>query len=103
MTALPPLRDPGAQAERTLLAWTRTAIAQAAVALLLLRLTVEEPQLALVTVLPLLLAAAGLYVAARRRYRGVSSGSDEPAGPLLAALTAAAVAVAVTCALTVLV
>ena len=103
MTRQPTLRDPGAQAERTLLAWTRTSIAQTVVVLLLLRLTAEQPRLTLVTVLPLLLAAVGLYLAARRRYCRVSSGSNQPAGRLLAALTAVAVAVAVACGLTVLV
>ena len=102
MSGRPPLRDPGAQAERTLLAWTRTCVAQGAVVLLLLRLTAERPS-ALVAVVPLLLAAFGLHLAARRRYHDVSSGSDQPAGRLLAALTLVAVAVAAACALTVLV
>jgi uncharacterized membrane protein YidH (DUF202 family) len=102
VSSRPPLRDPGAQAERTLLAWTRTCIALAAVVLLLLRLTVEGLRPALLTVPPLLLTAIGLQLAARRRYRSVSSGSDEQAGPLLTAMAVAAVAVAVACALTVL-
>ena len=105
MTPRPPLRDPGAQAERTLLAWTRTAVAQAAVGLLLLRLTAGEVVLALVTVPLVLVTALGLHVAARRRYSGLSAGSgaaDQPAGRLLAAVTAVAVAVAAVCALSVL-
>ena len=71
-------------------------------AVLLVRLTVEELHPVLVMVPPLLAATAGLYLAARRRYRSVSSGSDEAAGPLLVAMTVAAVAVAVMCGLTVL-
>jgi uncharacterized membrane protein YidH (DUF202 family) len=99
----PPLRDPGAQAERTFLAWNRTCVAQGAVVLLLLRVTAERPTSALVVVVPLLLAVPGLHFAARRRYQHVSSGSDRPAGRLLTAMTAVALAVAAACAVTVLV
>lgn len=102
MTPPPSLRDPGAQAERTLLAWTRTGIAQAAVGLLLLRLAAPRSPLVLLLVLPLLATAIGLQVAARRRYSRLSAGSDEPAGRLLATLTVTSVITAVVCALSVL-
>lgn len=102
MTPPPSLRDPGAQAERTLLAWTRTGIAQAAVGLLLLRFTAPRTPLALLLVLPLLVTAVALQVAARRRYGRLSAGSDEPAGRLLAAVTVSGVTTAAVCALTLL-
>lgn len=97
-----PLRDPGAQAERTLLAWTRTCLALAAVALVLVRLSVGGAVLPSVGAAVVLLAALGLSVAARRRYLVVSSGSDRPPDRLALAATVVAVAVAALCGLSVL-
>ncbi len=98
-----PLRDPGEQAERTLLAWTRTCVGLAAVGLLLVRLTVLRAPLVLAGVPPLVAAALALHLGAQRRYRRVSSGSDRPDARLLTAVTVAGVLVAALCGLTVLV
>ncbi|BAJ29331.1 MULTISPECIES: DUF202 domain-containing protein [Kitasatospora] len=70
MTAAP--RDPGLQPERTLLAWSRTALVLAADALLVLR-TGYVHQLAGLAALGgvLALAAVGLYVHGLRRRSAV--------------------------------
>ena len=65
------LVDPGAAAERTRLAWTRTAMAFGAVGALLLHLPGGEPPAARPAAGVLaLLAAAALYAWSWGRYRG---------------------------------
>lgn len=66
----PRLPDPGAQSERTALAWTRTAVALVVVAALQLRVTVVERDIGpVVLALGLVGVGAVLYVAGQRRYR----------------------------------
>jgi uncharacterized membrane protein YidH (DUF202 family) len=83
--------EPGAAAERTLLAWVRTGLVFGGCALLLARLVQpRHPLAALVAALLGLAAAAALAGRAGDRYR---SGAREPAPGLLLALTAAVLAV----------
>jgi uncharacterized membrane protein YidH (DUF202 family) len=66
----PVLLDPAAQSERTLLAWTRTALAVTAVAAFLLRVTADQQQAPLIVAAgALLCAGVVLYAGGHRRYR----------------------------------
>jgi uncharacterized membrane protein YidH (DUF202 family) len=84
--------DRSAAAERTLLAWTRTSIAVAAVGLLVVRLMVADAPVLAAAGFIVAAAAVGLSVASRRRYEW-----------LPVAVAVVSVAVAVLCALTALV
>lgn len=94
------LFDPGAQAERTALAWRRTALGVAVGGVVALRVTgpVLGPVAAVAAVTGSLLAAAAWWVTGRR-YRAVHrslhtqgdlGGLAHPAVPLVAVSTAAA-------------
>lgn len=66
--------DPGLQAERTHLAWSRTALAVAAIAALVIRSGLSEASTTLVVAGCLLALPAGLMVVlGRRRARDVDS------------------------------
>jgi uncharacterized membrane protein YidH (DUF202 family) len=64
-------QDPGLAAERTALAWSRTALAVAAVAALLLRIAERHPSpvAGLVTASIALLVALAMWAYGRRGYR----------------------------------
>lgn len=63
MVELNSQRDPGLQAERTSLAWSRTSLALAANAILILRTAITERHLPLILVAGVIgLAAAGIWV-----------------------------------------
>lgn len=86
-------QDPGLAAERTALAWNRTALAVAAVAALLLRIAERHPSpmAGLATAIIALLVALAMGAYGRRGYRpgaGARLAAREPT-----ALWAAAVAV----------
>lgn len=66
------VQDPGLQAERTRLAWSRTALAMAVLGALELHPTrVDLPLVDRVPGLVMLLAAVGVGVAGGRRYRSI--------------------------------
>lgn len=71
---------PGAQAERTRLAWVRTAITIIVGAVIALRVTVEDvgPTAIAVTV-GCAVAAGAVLVASRHRYRRAAGALDAPA------------------------
>ena len=87
--------DSGVAARRTLLAWSRTALAMAADALLFLRAGAQREDLSLLLVgvalsaLALFLAAAGWH-----RHRALRERQSRPVAEAVVALTAAGVAVA---------
>lgn len=91
----PPARDPGLAAERTALAWSRTALAVAAVAALLLRIAERHPAplAALLTASVALLVALAMWAYGRNGYR--PGGRARVAAREPTALHAAALAVAV--------
>ena len=87
------VRDPGLQAERTTLAWSRTALALAAVTLLVARtLTVRVGLWIAVVVVAGTLVAGGAMLVADRRYRRWTAGG----GRLYRAATPNAALAAVT-------
>ena len=90
----PPARDPGLAAERTALAWSRTALAVAAVAALLLRIAERRsaPVAGLLTASVALLVALAMWAYGRRGYR--PGAQARPAAREPTALWAASVAVA---------
>jgi len=90
-----PVRDPGLQAERTALAWNRTALAMLANGLLTLRAGVQTGEVELLGfgLLMLALAAAGAATGWIRR-RQLATGSAAAPAVWLMAGTAAAVLVA---------
>ncbi len=91
------LADRGAQAERTLLAWSRTCIALAGTGALLVRFSAGAAPFAVVLGLSLGAAATLTYVGARRRYEAVRRG-DSPGSGLLRWLVAVSLTVATCCA-----
>lgn len=82
--ALPPY-DPGLQAERTVLAWRRTAVAVLVNALLWLRAGLADGDSALLLLgMALLALAAGFHVCGRQRGRALATGArPAPAHPAL--------------------
>ncbi|WP_214366720.1 DUF202 domain-containing protein [Pseudonocardia sp. H11422] len=83
------LLDPAAQSERTLLAWSRTALTVGAVAAFLLRITADQQfAIGVAAALALIAAGAALYVAGHRRYRrllrDVPAGRPVTVGPVMA-------------------
>jgi uncharacterized membrane protein YidH (DUF202 family) len=67
-------RDPGLQAERTALAWQRTALTSAGTAALVLRLgEIADNPVLIATGVLLAGTAAGAYVAGRMRVRRVAA------------------------------
>ncbi|MFF1635049.1 DUF202 domain-containing protein [Leifsonia sp. NPDC058248] len=90
-----PARDPGLQAERTALSWTRTALVIVVNALLSLRSGVISGEPALVAVGVLLLGAAiaaVVYGGVRGRALVGHTGQKPPTAPALAVTLAAATA-----------
>ncbi len=80
-------RDPGLQAERTAMAWSRTAHGALLNALVLLRAGVVEQRREVTAIGALLLLAAALtYAFARRRRRGLLRRGQPAAAPPLALL-----------------
>lgn len=100
MTAAAPApRDPGLQAERTALAWSRTGLAMAVNALLVLRSGFVSDQASLVVAGVLLFglsAGAAAYGTVRRRELASSDGPSEPSAWVILGL--AATVVLATCA-----
>jgi uncharacterized membrane protein YidH (DUF202 family) len=95
----PPARDPGLQAERTLLAWSRTALVLAVNATLVLRTGLVRGRPGLVVLGGILAAAAcGLYAFGLRRRRELE---PRPRAVRAAPLRAVAVTVALVAAATV--
>ena len=88
-------RDPGLAAERTALAWSRTALAVAAVAALLLRIAERHPApvAALLTACIALLVALAMWAYGRHGYRPGAEARLASREPTV--LRAAALAVAV--------
>ncbi|MER7588951.1 DUF202 domain-containing protein [Micromonospora sp. NPDC127501] len=95
MTQPPWLADRGAQAERTLLAWLRTALATATVLVAVGRELVPRHPFAAGLVLACAPLAVAVAVLARRRYRTVRL-PTHPGQPEGAALLAAGSALVVT-------
>lgn len=89
-SGVPPPRDPGLQAERTALAWNRTALAILANSLLVLRSGLANGRSAItVLALVLFLASGALYLFGVWRRRQLLDGCGDMAPPALApALTA---------------
>lgn len=89
---VPPTGDPGLQAERTALAWSRTALALAVNALLSLRAGVVAGEAWLVAVGALLFAASGAAVALGTMRRRQLSGDRLVITPPRGAIVGVAVA-----------
>jgi uncharacterized membrane protein YidH (DUF202 family) len=95
----PAVRDPGLQAERTALAWARTALAVLANALLVLRFGWSSQRVAFVALgISLVLGAGATLVIGLRRHRELTDAvapGVAPTGAIAAVATIAATAAAI--------
>ncbi|MFL6719808.1 MAG: DUF202 domain-containing protein [Burkholderiaceae bacterium] len=93
---VPPPYDPGLQAERTVLAWSRTAFALLVNAILWLRTGMADDDRALLLFgVALLALAAGFHFCGKRRGRALMTGARPvPAHPALMGALASGAALA---------
>lgn len=82
-------RDPGLQPERTSLSWTRTMFALLTVSAIFLRWIHQHGALTLIPLVVCVLAAIGIELTQRRRYRrAVSAILSDGAAPSLGSVAA---------------